>query len=48
MSSRRIIRNLILRKRSILKRVDLDRFVMRFCENCNHLKKKCRVNTESN
>ena len=47
-SSRRIIRNFILRKRSILKRVDSNRLVMRFCENYNHLKKKCRVNIESN
>ena len=47
MSSHRIIRNFTLRKRSILKRTDPSRLVMRLCENCNHLKKKCRVNTES-
>ena len=47
MFSHRIIRNFILRKRSILKRVGSSRLVMRSCENCNHLKKKCRVSTES-
>ena len=47
MSSRRIIRNFILRKRNILKRADSNRLVMRSCENYNHLKKKYRVNIES-
>ena len=28
-------------------RADSERLVMRLCENCNRLKKKCRGNTKS-
>ena len=46
MSSHRIIKNLTSRKRCLLKRTNSKRLVMRFYENCNRLKKKCRVSTK--
>ena len=48
MFSQRVIKSLILRRRDLLQHSELKRIVMRFCENCNRLNKKCRVKKKSN
>ena len=47
-SFRRIIKFLILRRRDFLQHTELERIVIRSCENCNGLNKKCRVKKKSN
>ena len=48
MPSRRTFKSLILRRRDLLQNSESERIVMRFCENCNRLNKKCRVKKKSN
>ena len=42
----RVSKNPILRKRGLLERTRSERIVMRPCNNCNRLNKKCRVNNK--
>ena len=46
MSSHRITKNSILRRRDFLERTDSERAVMRSCEHCSRLQKKCRVDND--
>ena len=46
MPSCRVSKNSILRKRELLKWTKPERIVMRPCNNCSRLNKKCRVNNE--
>ncbi len=46
MSSHRTIKNSILRRRDFLERMSSERAVMRLCEHCSRLQKKCRVDNE--
>ena len=41
-------KNFILRRRDLLERMSSERAVMRFCEHCSRLQKKCRVDNEFN
>ena len=40
------IKNSTLRRRGFLERTNSERAVMRFCEHCSRLQKKCRVGNE--
>jgi len=42
------IKNSILRRKDFLERTSSERAVMRSCEHCSHLQKKCRVDNEIN
>ena len=48
MSSRRVVKSLILRRRNLLQNLKFKRIIMRFCKNCSCLNKKCRVKKKSN
>ena len=41
-------KNFILRCKDLLQRMNFERAVMRSCEHCSRLQKKCRVNNEFN
>ncbi len=47
MSSHCTTKNSILRRRDLLERTNSECIVMRSCEHCSHLQKKCRVDNES-
>ena len=46
MSSHHTIKNSILRRRDLLERTSSERAVMRLCEHCSRLQKKCCVDNE--
>ena len=46
MSSHCITKNSILRRRDFLERMNSERAVMRSCEHCSRLQKKCRVDND--
>ncbi len=46
MPSHRITKNFILRRRDFLERTSSERAVMRSCEHCSRLQKKCRVDND--
>jgi len=48
MSSHCITKNFILRRKDFLERTSSEHAVMRSCEHCSRLQKKCRVNNEFN
>ncbi len=48
MSSHCTTKNFILRRRNLLERTSSERAVMRSCEHCNRLQKKCYVDNEFN
>ena len=48
MFSRRTFKSLIFRRRDLLQNFRSKRIVMRLCENCSRLNKKCRVKNKSN
>ena len=48
MSLQQILKTLILCQRRLLKRTKFNCIVMRFCDNCNRLEKKCQINNELN
>ncbi len=47
MLSHRTIKNSTLRRRDFLERTNSERAVMRLCEHCSRLQKKCRVGNET-
>jgi len=46
MSSHRTIKNSTSRRRDFLERMSSEHAVMRSCEHCNRLQKKCHVDNE--
>ena len=48
MSPRRTFKSLILRRRDLLQNSELKRIIMRSCENCSRLNKKCWIKKKSN
>ena len=46
MSSHRTTKNSILRRKDLLERTSSERAVMRSCEHCSRLQKKCRVDNK--
>ncbi len=47
MSSYHTTKNSILRRKDLLERTSSERAVMRLCEHCSRLQKKCRVDNET-
>ncbi len=41
-------KNFILRHKNLLERINSERAIMRFCEHCSRLQKKCHVNNKFN